>query len=110
MNSVDFSSIFAASPTPYLLIAPDDRWTLLAANKAYFTATMTTSAQLIGRALFDIFPDNPDDPAADGVRSIRASLEHVVRDRVRHSMAVVRFDIRRPDGQYEERYWSTVNT
>ena len=29
------------------------------------------------RHLFEIFPDNPEDPAADGVRNLRASLERI---------------------------------
>src|SRR5205807_8355355 len=60
-----------------------------------------------------IFPDNPDDPAATGVSNLRASLERVLRNKAADTMAVQKYDIRKPDsdgGGFEERYWSPVNT
>jgi light-regulated signal transduction histidine kinase (bacteriophytochrome) len=47
------------------------------------------------------------------VHNLRASLERVLRDKVADTMAVQKYDIRRPDsegGGFEERYWSPVNT
>src|SRR2546428_7515922 len=41
----------------------------------------TTLFRSLGRGIFDVFPDNPDDPAADGVRNLRASLERVLAHR-----------------------------
>ena len=58
------------------------------------------------RALFEVFPDNPDDPQATGTRNLRASLERVLRDRVADAMAVQKYDIPRPaaeGGGFEER-------
>lgn len=66
----------------------------------------------MGRDLFDVFPDNPDDPAATGTANLRASLEAVLRDRAPHAMPVQKYDIARPDsegGGFEERYWSPAN-
>ena len=110
MQSLEFPSVFAAAPNPYLLLAAESPYTILAANDAYLAATLTTREQLVGRAIFDAFPDNPADPAATGVRNLRASLEHVVARREAHAMAVQRYDIRRRDGAFEERYWSPTNS
>src|SRR6185369_11291197 len=65
-----------------------------------------------GRQLFDVFPDNPGDPQATGVRNLAASLDRVRRTRAADAMAVQKYDIRRPDeegGGFEERFWSPVN-
>src|SRR5438094_2933979 len=73
---------------------------------------MTTRAAILGRGLFEVFPDNPDDPAATGVQNLRASLDRVLRHRAPDTMAVQQYDIRRPEtegGGFEERYWSPVN-
>ena len=67
METLDFGSIFAAAPGPYLLLAPDPAFTILAVNDAYLAATMTRPEQLVGRGIFEAFPDNPADPAATGV-------------------------------------------
>ena len=74
---------------------------------------MTVREEIIGRNLFEVFPDNPDDPAATGVANLRASLDRVRRDGVADTMAVQKYDIRRPEvdgGGFEVRHWSPVNT
>src|SRR5687768_3057488 len=72
---------------------------------------MTTRETIVGRAIFDAFPDNPNDPAATGVRRVRESIEHVIAHRQPHTMAVQRYDVPRPvGGGFEEKYWSPVHT
>lgn len=83
-----------------------------AVNEAYLQATMTTRQGILGRPLFEVFPDNPEVPFLDGTRNLRASLERVIQSRVPDTMAVQRYDIRRPEsagGGFEERYWSPLN-
>lgn len=110
-SSVPFDAVFAAVPGNFLLLDPDLR--IVGVSDAYLTATMTRRADILGRALFDIFPDNPEDPAADGVRNLRASLHRVLETRQPDRMAVQKYDIRRPDsegGGFEVRYWSPLNS
>ena len=74
---------------------------------------MTAREGIVGRGLFEIFPDNPGDPAASGVRNLKASLDRVRQEKVQDTMAVQKYDIRRPDsegGGFEERFWSPVNS
>lgn len=107
----DFQLIFESLPGLYLILAPDFR--IVAASDAYLQATNTRREELQGRGLFEIFPDNPDDPDATGVRNLGASLERVIKDRAEHAMAVQKYDIRRPGGEgerFEERYWSPINS
>ena len=95
----------------YLVLAPD--LTIVGVSEAYLRATMTTRAQILGRGLFDVFPDNPDDSTATGVSNLRSSLERVLKHRRPDAMAVQKYDIRRPDsegGGFEERHWSPVNS
>ncbi len=108
MAQPDFQALFQAAPSPYLVLGPE--LDIVAVSDAYLAATMTGRADILGRHLFDVFPDNPDDPAADGVRNLRASLVRVLERRVPDTMAVQKYDIRRPDGSFEERHWSPVNT
>jgi light-regulated signal transduction histidine kinase (bacteriophytochrome) len=84
----------------------------VAVSDAYLRATMTTREGVVGRHLFDVFPDNPDDPNADGVRNLRASLDRVKQHGVVDAMPIQRYDIRRPPaegGGFETRFWSPVN-
>ncbi len=107
----DYQALFDASPDPYLVLAPDFR--IVAVSDSYLRVTMTRRAEIVGRGLFDVFPDNPDDPAATGTSNLRASLERVLVERRADAMAVQKYDIPRPPddgGGFEERYWSPRNT
>jgi signal transduction histidine kinase len=109
---VDFRAIFDAVPGNYLILAADSDYTILAANDARLSATMTTREDTIGKPLFALFPDNPDDPAADGVRNLKASLERVIETGLPDTMAVQKYDIPKPEsegGGFEEKYWSPKN-
>ena len=107
----DFRALFESVPGLYLVLTPDLR--IVAVSDAYLQATMTQREAILGRQLFDVFPDNPDDVAATGVRNLSASLERVLATRAPDAMAIQKYDIRRPDeagGGFEERYWSPVNS
>ncbi len=107
----DFRTLFEAIPGLYLVLLPDaPRFTIVAVSDAYARATMTKREVIVGMAMFDVFPDNPDDPSATGTRNLRASLERAVATREPDAMAVQKYDIRKPDGSFEERWWSPVNT
>ncbi len=103
-----FENIFESLPGLFLVLTPDFR--IVAASNAYLTATMTTRETLVGRGLFEAFPDNPSDGDADGVSNLRASLDRVLKTAAPDTMPIQKYDIRRPDGVFEERYWSPVNS
>jgi signal transduction histidine kinase/DNA-binding response OmpR family regulator len=108
---LDFRLLFDSAPGLYLVLTPELK--IVAVNNAYAQATKTQRDEILGRGLFEVFPDNPNDPAATGVRNLAASLQRVLENRTPDTMAVQKYDIRRPDsegGGFEERYWSPVNS
>jgi len=107
----DYQALFQACPGLYLILTPEFR--IIAVSQAYLQATMTRREDILGRNLFDVFPDNPDDPAADGTRNLRASLRRVLRTGQADTMPIQKYDIRKPaseGGGFEVRYWSPVNS
>jgi signal transduction histidine kinase len=109
--TVDFQLLFESAPGLYLVLTPD--LTIVAVSDAYLRATMTKREEILGRPLFEVFPDNPNDLTASGVNNLRASLEHVIQAREPDAMAVQKYGIRLPEtsgGGFEERFWSPVNT
>ena len=110
LSTPDFQTLFQSVPGLYLVLTPD--LTIVAASDAYLRATMTKGDEVLGRSLFDVFPDNPDDPAAAGVRNLHASLQRVLQGKLTDNMPVQKYDIRKPEsegGAFQERYWSPVN-
>ncbi|MGH7682543.1 MAG: PAS domain-containing sensor histidine kinase, partial [Candidatus Eiseniibacteriota bacterium] len=110
-SAPDFRILFESAPGLYLVLTPD--FTIVAVSNAYLGATMTKREEILGRNLFEVFPDNPEDPNATGAANLRASLDRVVQHRRPDAMAVQKYDIRRPDsegGGFEERFWSPMNS
>ncbi|AQZ62237.1 hypothetical protein BKM31_12865 [[Actinomadura] parvosata subsp. kistnae] len=106
--ALNYERLFDALPSPYLIMTAD--FTIVTINQAYAEATMTDREAVAGRPMFEVFPDNPDDPDADGVRNLRRSLQTVVDSGRPDALALQRYDIRTPEGEFVERYWSPVNT
>ena len=107
----DFRALFEAAPGLYLVLLPDLR--IAAASDAYLRATMTTREGILGRHIFDVFPDDPGERDATGVRNLAASLERVLNTCQPDPMAVQKYAVRRPmreGGEFEERYWSPLNS
>ena len=107
-SRAELQSLFESLPGLYLVLTPE--YKIMAVSDAYLQATMTEREKIIGRGLFEVFPDNPDEPEATGELNLRASLGRVLEQRVPHTMAIQKYDIRRPDGVFEERYWSPINS
>jgi PAS domain S-box-containing protein len=108
---LDFSALFDAAPSPYLVLSHDLR--IVSVNQAYLNATSTRREDIVGRDIFDVFPDNPDDASASGVANLHASLQRALSTGRPDTMAIQKYDIRIPtaDGiRFEERFWSPVNT
>ncbi|MFE2137567.1 PP2C family protein-serine/threonine phosphatase, partial [Streptomyces sp. NPDC059466] len=110
MPGMDYEALFAATPSPYLVLGRD--LVIVEVNQAYLQATGRSRQDLLGQCIFDAFPDNPNDPEADGVQNLNASLNRVLASRAPDTMALQRYDIpvMGHPGSFEERWWSPINT
>ncbi|HEY2551749.1 MAG TPA: PAS domain-containing protein [Streptosporangiaceae bacterium] len=106
---IDYRLVFRDLPIPILLLTRD--FQIFDMNQAYLQVAGKTKGELVGRNVFAAFPDNPDDPTANGVRNLRASLEGVLATGEPDIMAVQKYDTELPDrpGVFEARYWCPVN-
>jgi signal transduction histidine kinase len=97
-------------PDSYIVVSPE--LVILTASNAYLADTLKRREDLVGRYLFDAFPDNPAAPEADAVRNWRASLELVIATGQPHQMALQHYDVLDPErpGHFVERHWLPRNT
>lgn len=110
-SNIDFKSIFDSLPDLYLLLDRD--FNIVGVSDAYLQATMVNRKQILGKNVFDAFPENPNDPKATGAKNLYASLHRVLKNKSADTMAIQKYDIQRPadrGGGFEERYWSPINT
>ncbi|MET9108904.1 PP2C family protein-serine/threonine phosphatase [Streptomyces zhihengii] len=107
--SIDYRAVFQTLPGAVALMTTDLVYADV--NEAFLAISGRTREQVVGRYLFDVFPDNPGDPSADGVRNLSASLRRVIETGEPDSMALQRYDVEDPKrpGTWEERWWSPVN-
>ncbi|MEH3053041.1 MAG: ATP-binding protein [Patulibacter minatonensis] len=103
---LDFRALFESTPSPLMVLDPGLH--LVAVNDAYCAATMIVRESVVGRHLFDVFPQ-PEDVDHDGQSNLGASLGRVKAFLQPDTMSVQQYDIPRADGTFEERYWSPVN-
>ncbi|GAA3911311.1 hypothetical protein GCM10023084_74260 [Streptomyces lacrimifluminis] len=106
---IDYAAVFRALPGMVALLTPD--LVYADANDDFLRLAGRTREQLLGRYIFDVFPENPDEPAAAGMRETRESMLRVVDTGDRDTMALLRYDIEDPQrpGHWQEHYWSPVN-
>ncbi|MGW2619142.1 PP2C family protein-serine/threonine phosphatase [Streptomyces sp. NPDC001500] len=108
-TAIDYAAVFQALPGMVALLTPELVYADV--NAEFLRVTGRSREHMIGRHLFDVFPDNPNDGSASGMRNLEASLRRVLATGERDTMALQRYDVEsleRP-GEWEERYWSPVN-
>jgi PAS domain-containing protein len=107
-GKVDYELVFKMMPGMCLVLDP--AFTIIAQNEDHARATLSLAKDVVGRNLFEAFPDNPGDSGADGVAAVRASLLRVLKTRAADAMPVIRYDIQ-PDGSgpFRTRWWAITN-
>ncbi len=103
--ALDFRQLFKTLPGLYIVAQAN--LTVVAATDEYLRETMIPREDLVGRNLFDAFPENPDDDTL-GKGNIRSSIEKVFQTGKTDVLPIQKYDVRRPaekGGGYEERYW-----
>ncbi|MGW2049791.1 PP2C family protein-serine/threonine phosphatase [Streptomyces sp. NPDC001858] len=108
-TAIDYAAVFQALPGMVALLTPELRYA--DANEEFLRVAGRKRERMIGRHLFDVFPDNPNDKTANGMRNLEASLRRVLATGARDTMALQRYDVESAErpGEWEERYWSPVN-
>ncbi len=106
--AVDHKSIFESLPGLYLILLPD--LTIVAARDPYLKATLTKREDIVGKNLFTVFPDNPEELDSTGELNLGASLKYVLKLKKQHRMALQRYDVRQANGTFVKKYWQPLNS
>jgi PAS domain S-box-containing protein len=108
-RQIDYQAIFKSAPAVTVALSLD--FTVLDVSDETAELTGREVKDLIGQNVFDTFPPNPHDPAAQGLGDLRESLESVVATGERDVMPLTRYDLEDPGrpGMFDERYWDIVN-
>ncbi|WP_143960960.1 PAS domain S-box protein [Litoribacter populi] len=104
-----FKTIFENVPTSYLLLnANSPTFTILYVNKSYLHDTNREECDLIGKGIFEAFPELGD---SNGPINLANSLNRIIREKKSHEMPIVKYDLRnKRTGKIEDHYWEPINT
>jgi PAS domain S-box-containing protein len=97
--------LFESLPGLFLIFTSDLK--IIAASNAFLEATMTKREEVLGRNIFEVFPDQTGTTVSSDWRT---SLERVRQTVAPDTMPIQKYGVRRPDGVVEERYWSSMNS
>jgi PAS domain S-box-containing protein len=101
LADIDFRALFHALPGAYMVLDRNLRY--VEVNAAYEAAVFRTRDELIGRDLFDLFPD------AENGALLETSLRRALETGEPDTLAFIPYDIR-TDAGVERRYWTAVHT
>ncbi|PKV75899.1 PAS domain-containing sensor histidine kinase [Pontibacter ramchanderi] len=106
-QNLDFESIFNTMPGSFLVLKPNaPQYTILAISDELLHNTRMERVEVVGKGVFEVYPENPDAITATGPTSLRTSLKNAVENRVLDQIPVVRYDVPDGSGGFEVRYWS----
>ena len=94
---------------PIIGFVVDENMRIVEMTERCLTASGFTREQVIGKDVFETYPDNPDDPKASGTQVLRASLERAFATGEAERLPRQRYDARGPDGAFQESYWLPEN-
>src|SRR3954463_12038008 len=93
-NNTDFQTIFQALPGNYLILKPHlSSFIITAVSDQYLEATFTKREDIVGRDIFEVFPDNPTDACATSGYSLTRSLQTVLRKKSPDEMRVQKYGV-----------------
>jgi len=108
-SEFDFRRIFESSLNQALVLAPD--LTVVGATDSYLSDTMTSRSAIVGRSVFDVVAETADQPNANFLADLRASLGRVLASRSSDSTGIRKCGFR-PEVEgsgFEDRYCRHVN-
>lgn len=97
-DAIDYAALFALTPTPLMML--DRQLCYVTANASYLQVTGRRLEDLVGRYIFDAFPEN-----GERLENLKASFERALEghhDRVEK----IAYAITRGDGSHREMWWT----
>ncbi len=101
--------VFETIPDPYLVLSPT--LNVLTASDAYLTLTSSDRQEVLGRDVFEIFPDTDHLLQAHFSKNLKFSLQKVIDTRRPHQMDLLPITwLLSQNTKSEVQYWQSVNT
>lgn len=106
----DYRSLFQNLPERYVILEPKSpEFIMLAASDQYLKVTGKRQDQVIGKSMFEVFPDTSEKALKTGKGELQLSFEAVIKHKKPDSTGIIRYDIMNERGEMEVRYWQATH-
>ncbi|HEX8227160.1 MAG TPA: ATP-binding protein [Candidatus Saccharimonadales bacterium] len=110
LNTIDYKKFFEVLPDQYIAVLPDDPiFTIAAENESHAKLALVEREKTLGRPIFEVFPDISEKYKKTGVNDVMESFRRVIKTKLPDIMETIQFDLKRPDGTVETRYWRLIH-
>lgn len=90
---------------PTIILDPGPGLKILFANEAFTTEAGLSHGQLVGRPVFDVFPENPESSESECISHTFHSINQMASLKEPQILTHQRYDIANSDGVFVECYW-----
>jgi hypothetical protein len=90
---------------PTIILDPGPGLKILFANEAFKTETGLSNGRLVGRPVFDVFPENPESSESECISHTFNSINQMTSLKEPQILTHQRYDIGNCDGVFAECYW-----
>lgn len=90
---------------PTIILDPGPGLKILFANEAFTTETGLSNGQLVGRPVYDVFPENPESSKSECISHTFHSINQMTTLKEPQILTHQRYDIANSDGVFVECYW-----
>lgn len=106
MLTIDkLENIFQDFPVPALILAANDPFKILQANKAYMHKLALSPNDLYGRPLFEVFPDQQLEDPESPIKKTKHSIRQAIRLKEPQSPGTIPYKLPDDSGQRRLRFW-----
>ncbi|PVY44097.1 PAS domain-containing protein [Pontibacter virosus] len=99
-------TIFRSLTGLYLVLTPE--LVIVEATDTLLRHTHLKRDEIMGQNVFQIFPNNPDNPQVDSESLVLHSLQSALTHKTPYNTEILRYDIPTENG-FEERYWNATS-
>lgn len=90
---------------PTIILDPGPGLKILVVNEAFATKCRLSNGQLVGRPIFDVFPENPESSESECISHTFHSINQMASLKEPQILTHQRYDIANSDGVFVECYW-----
>lgn len=91
---INYKASFEQSYLPLVMIA--DHYIIVAASDSYLEVTKTLRDEIIGKKIYEVFPNNHFDSPGSSQAIICSSIDCVMKNKISHTASVIQYSKPKP--------------